>query len=59
MKNIKTPSWILEGPLDYEYKSYKMFSELEDLGRQLNIGRLFYVLNTVDDTLDYLYRYDA
>ena len=21
MKNIKTPSWILEGPLDYEYKS--------------------------------------
>ena len=52
MKNIKTPSWILEGPLDYEYKSYKMFSELEDLGRQLNIGRLFYVLNTVDDTLD-------
>jgi len=59
MKNIKTPSWILEGPLDYEYKSYKMFSELEDLGRQLNIGRLFYVLNTVDDTLDYLYRYYA
>ena len=59
MKVIKTPSWILEGPLDYEYKSYKMFSELEDLGRQLTSGKLFKVLNEVDDTLDYLYRYDA
>jgi hypothetical protein len=59
MKTIKTPSWVLEGPMDYEYKSYRMFMELEELGHQLKNGGLFQVLVNVDDTLDYLYRYDA
>lgn len=56
---IKTPEWIANGPMDYEYKSYKMFSELERLEKDLDSGKMFEVLVQVDDTLDYLYRYDA
>lgn len=59
--NNKTiiPAWISEGPMDFEFKSYKMFSELEELSAQLASGKLFYVLNQVDETLDYLYKYDG
>ena len=60
MKNkTRIPAWITEGPMDFEFKSYKMFSELEELSAQLAAGKLFYVLNEVDEILEYLYRYDG
>jgi len=57
--SLKIPNWISEGPIDFEYKSYRMFSELDFLGKRLRHGNLLEVLNEVDLTLDYLYRYDA
>lgn len=57
--NIKIPKWASEGPMDYEYKSYKMLSELESLRLRLEAGELFSVLKELDDILDYLYMHDA
>lgn len=57
--NIKPPSWASEGPMDFEYRSYKMLSELESLRTRLESGELFSVLLELDDILDYLYAYDA
>ena len=59
MARIKAPNWIAEGPLDFEYKSYKLLSEIERLKGLLKAGNLFDVLNEVDQNLDYLYLYDA
>jgi hypothetical protein len=59
MARIKAPNWIAEGPLDLEYKSYKLLSEIERLKGLLKAGNLFDVLNEVDQNLDYLYLYDA
>ena len=59
MARIKAPNWITEGPLDLEYKSYKLLSEIERLKRLLIAGNLFEVLNEVDQNLDYFYMYDA
>jgi hypothetical protein len=53
------PKWIQEGPMDFEYKSYMLLSEIERLKNSLLTGNLFEVLKEVDDTLDYLYMYDA
>lgn len=53
------PSWISEGPMDYEYKSYKLLSEVDRLKHDLAAGNMFNVLQEVDNTLDYLYAYDA
>lgn len=58
-KYVKIPSWITDGPMDYEFKSYKMYSELEALSKQLANGKLFEVLLIVDETLEYLYKYDG
>ena len=59
MGNIKIPEWIEEGPMDLEYKTYRMMSRIKELERTLASGLLMDVLWEVDDTLDYLYRYDA
>jgi hypothetical protein len=56
---IKIPEWIEKGPNDAEYKTYKMLGVISDLKKKLETGNLMEVLFTVDDTLDYLYRYDA
>ena len=58
-KYVKIPSWITDGPMDYEFKSYKMYSELEALSKHLANGKLFEVLLIVDETLEYLYKYDG
>jgi|TARA_B110000908_G_C10261945_1_gene460002 hypothetical protein len=53
------PKWIEEGPMDLEYKNLKMLACIKKLKRKLLTGELLDVLYEVDDTLDYLYRYDA
>ena len=55
----KTPSWIKAGPQDLEYKTYKMLGRIGQLKQQLLDGNLMGTLYEVDDTLDYLYKYDA
>ena len=50
---------MTDGPMDYEFKSYKMYSELEALAIQLSDGKLFEVLLVVDEVLEYLYKYDG
>lgn len=59
MKKIVKPSWLAEGPLDEEYKTYKLMSKIASLKQQLGEGNLEIVLSEVEDSLDYLYMYDA
>lgn len=59
MNKYKVPEWIEEGPMDLEYKTLKMLAKVKELKRDLINGKLMNVLWEVDDTLDYLYRYDA
>lgn len=59
MSKYKIPDWIEEGPMDLEYKTLKMLARVKDLKMRLLRGHLMRVLVEVDDTLDYLYRYDA
>ena len=58
MSKPKTPIWIEEGPNDLEYKTYKMLQRAKDLGKKVHT-ELMSTLWEIDDTLDYLYRYDA
>jgi len=45
--------------MDLEYKTLKMLARVKELKMRLLRGHLMRVLVEVDDTLDYLYRYDA
>ncbi len=58
MNKINTPKWILEGPQDLEYKTYKFLQRVKEL-EKLIPHSLMGALWEIDDTLDYLYRYDA
>jgi len=53
------PEWAIKGPLDYEYRHYKLLAEVNKLKAALKDGHFSDTLKKVDDTLDYLYRYDA
>lgn len=59
MGRIKAPTWITEGPIDLEYKSYKLLSEVEVLKSMLHNGNMFDALVEVDKNLDFFYMYDA
>jgi hypothetical protein len=59
MKKMNPPEWLSEGPMDLEYKSYKMMSKVKELRRMLRKGNLDAALNEIDPALDYLYLYDA
>lgn len=59
MNKYKIPEWIENGPMDEEYKTLKMLAHAKKLKYDLVNGKLMDVLWEVDDTLDYLYRYDA
>ena len=59
MSKYKIPDWIEAGPMDLEYKTLKMLARVKELKMRLLRGHLMRVLVEVDDTLDYLYRYDA
>ena len=59
MKKMNPPEWLSEGPMDLEYKSYKMLSKVKELRRMLRKGNLDAALNEIDPALDYLYLYDA
>lgn len=59
MGRIKVPEWMTQGPVDFEYKSYRLLSEIESLRSMLYSGNLFDALNEVDKNLDYFYMYDA
>lgn len=58
MSKLKTPEWVERGPLDLEYKTYKMLQRFSELKRNVHTN-LMKCLYEIDDTLDYLYRYDA
>ena len=58
MSKLTTPKWIEEGPLDLEYKSYKFLQRVKELEGLIQTN-LMEALWEIDDTLDYLYRYDA
>jgi len=59
MKKMNPPEWLSEGPMDLEYKSYKMLSKVKELRRMLRKGNLDAALSEIDPALDYLYLYDA
>jgi len=58
MSKLKTPEWVERGPLDLEYKTYKMLQRVGELDSSIET-HLLKSLYEIDDTLDYLYRYDA
>mgnify|MGYP000126509893 FL=1 len=58
MNKLTTPKWIEEGPLDLEYKTYKFLQRVAELDKLIDVN-LMSALWEIDDTLDYLYRYDA
>lgn len=58
MSKLTTPKWIEDGPLDLEYKTYKFLQRVTELDKMIDIN-LMSALWEIDDTLDYLYRYDA
>jgi len=53
------PEWATKGPIDFEYRHYKLLAEVKSLKKDLKNGLFSETLKKVDDTLDYLYRYDA
>ena len=55
----KIPKWFNEGPNDIEYRTYKLKSAVSNIKATLESGELIPALFEIDDTLDYLYRYDA
>ena len=59
--NTKTniPKWFNEGPHDIEYRTYKLKGAISNIKGMLNSGQLIPALFEIDDTLDYLYRYDS
>ncbi len=59
MEKTYIPKWAIDGPLDFEYRHYNLLAEIARLKSELNEGKLSSTLKKVDDTLDYLYRYDA
>ena len=58
MSKLITPKWIEDGPLDLEYKTYKFLQRVKELDELIHTN-LMAALWEIDDTLDYLYRYDA
>lgn len=58
MNKLHTPKWIEDGPLDLEYKTYKFLQRVKELDLLID-KNLMAALWEIDDTLDYLYRYDA
>lgn len=58
MSTLNTPKWISEGPNDLEYKTYKLLQRVKELDLIIPTA-LMSALWEIDDTLDYLYRYDA
>jgi hypothetical protein len=59
MKKLNPPEWFSEGPMDLEYKSYRMLSKVKSIRRLLRKGDLEGALSEIDPVLDYLYIYDA
>lgn len=59
MEKTYIPKWAIDGPLDFEYRHYNLLAEIARLKLELKEGKLSSTLKKVDDTLDYLYRYDA
>lgn len=59
MENTYIPKWPTNGPLDFEYRYYNLLAEIALFKSELKEGKLSSTLKKVDDTLDYLYRYDA
>lgn len=59
MKKTYIPKWAIDGPLDFEYRHYSLLAEVKRLKSKLNNNELSETLKKVDDTLDYLYQYDA
>ncbi len=58
MNKVQTPEWITKGPHDIEYKTYKFLQRVKELDEMIS-NSLMSALWEIDDTLDYLYRYDA
>jgi len=56
---INTPTWLLSGPKDVEYCMYKMKGAVLEIKRKLLTNNFIEALYEIDDTLDYLYMYDA
>ena len=57
--NIKIPAWMVEGPSDIEYRTYKLRGTILDIKKKIADNNLMDALFAIDDALDYLYRYDA
>lgn len=55
----KIPTWFQDGPEDVEYRTYKLRACVLNLKKKLASDNLLECLIEIDDTLDYLYRYDA
>lgn len=59
MEKTYIPEWATKGPIDFEYRHYKLLAEVKSLNVDLKNGLFSETLKKVDDTLDYLYHYDA
>ena len=57
--NIKIPAWMVEGPDDIEYRTYKLRGTISDIKKKIADSNLMDALYAIDDALDYLYQYDA
>ena len=55
----KIPSWLIGGPNDEEYRAYKLRGSISEVKKKIESNNLVEALFEIDDTLDYLYRYDA
>jgi len=56
---VKIPVWINNGPKDSEYTMYKMKANVASIKKDIYTNNLMESINEIDETLDYLYRYDA
>lgn len=49
-------SWLTDGPVDYELKRYKMLAILKKLEGDLDLNRVWPVIEEVEEQLDNLYK---
>lgn len=55
--NVLNNDWLFSGPVDYEYKKYKLLSALKRYGSLIKDDELYDVLCEIEDNLEELYKY--
>lgn len=59
MTKFEAPRWLIDGPPDEEYKTYRMLGDIDSIRTLLHDGNMEQALDRCETVLDYIYVYDA